>query len=166
MIAVGIDPGTIRTGFGVVRRDGPRLRRIASGIIGTDVDASMEARLLAVHEELDRILTAHGPESAAVEDLFFSKNARAAIKLGQVRGVILVTLARRGIPVTSYAPALVKRSVVGTGRAVKEQMQRVVQAILGLDSLPAEDEGDALGIAICHLNAMAFSAQAGMNAKR
>ncbi|MCP4676076.1 MAG: crossover junction endodeoxyribonuclease RuvC [Deltaproteobacteria bacterium] len=153
MIVIGIDPGTVRTGFGIVRRDGNRLTRLSSGTISTSSKKPMEERLLAIHEGLDQVLTVSGPEEAAVEDIFFSKNARSALKLGQVRGVILLTLTRREIPITSYAPALVKRAVVGSGRAAKEQVGRVVQAILGLDELPGEDEGDALAIAICHLNA-------------
>jgi crossover junction endodeoxyribonuclease RuvC len=153
MIALGVDPGTIRTGYGIVQRTGNRLTRIASGTIKTVTEAPMEQRLLTIHEELDLILTSHGPEKAVVEDIFFAKNAKSALKLGQVRGTILVTLARRNIPVVSYPPALVKRSIVGSGRAAKSQVQRVVQAILRLSKLPAEDEGDALAIAICLLNA-------------
>lgn len=153
MIAIGVDPGTVRTGYGVIKRVGNRLHRIASGTIRTDAKAPMEQRLLTIHEELETIITAHGPDEAAVEDVFFSKNARSALKLGQVRGVILLTLAKRKMPVTSYPPALVKRAIVGSGRAAKNQMQRVVQAILGIPEALGEDEADALAIAICYLNA-------------
>ncbi len=153
MIAIGIDPGTVRTGYGVVKRVGTRLHRIASGTINTNTKAPMEQRLLTIHEGLEQVLTAHAPDRAAVEDVFFAKNAKSSLKLGQVRGVILLTLAKRELPVTSYPPALVKRAIVGSGVAVKAQMQRVVQAILKLESLPQEDEADALAIAICFLNA-------------
>jgi crossover junction endodeoxyribonuclease RuvC len=156
MIAIGVDPGTVRTGYGVVKRVGNRLHRVASGTIRTDAKAPMEQRLLAIHEGLERVLTTCAPEQAAVEDVFFSKNARSSLKLGQVRGVVLLTLARRDLPVTSYPPALVKRAIVGSGRAAKQQMQRVVQAILGLKALPEEDEADALAIAVCFLNATRF----------
>ena len=153
MIVIGVDPGTIRTGWGVLRRDGGRVLRLASGTIRLDDGAEVEERLLPLERALDEVLTAHGPEEAAVESLFFSKNAMSALKLGHARGVILLTLRRRGIPVASYAPALVKRSIVGGGRAAKGQVQRVVQAILKLPEPPQEDEADALAIALCHLNA-------------
>jgi crossover junction endodeoxyribonuclease RuvC len=153
MIAIGVDPGTVRTGYGVVKRVGNRLHRLSSGTIRTNAQAPMEQRLLTIHEGLESVLTACAPEQAAVEDVFFSKNAKSSLKLGQVRGVVLLTLARRNIPVTSYPPALIKRAIVGSGRAAKQQMQRVVQAILGLTSLPEEDEADALAIAVCFLNA-------------
>ncbi len=153
MIAVGIDPGTLRTGYGIVQRVGNRMRRLGSGTIRTDAKSPMELRLLTIQENLEEILTLYGPDVGAVEDVFISKNVRSSLKLGQARGVILVTLAKRGIPVTSFPPALVKRSIVGSGRAVKNQIQHVVKSILGLDELPSEDEGDALAIAICLLNA-------------
>ena len=153
MIAIGIDPGTIRTGYGVVQRMGSQLRWMASGTIATDGRLPMEERLLFIHTHLEKILTTYAPNQAAVEDVFFSKNAKSSLKLGQVRGAIMLTLARRGIPVSSFPPALVKRSVVGSGRADKSQVQRVVQAIPGLKALPGQDEGDALAVAICFLNA-------------
>ena len=153
MIVIGVDPGTIRTGYGVLRRDGGRIVRLASGTIRLDDGAEVEDRLVPLEAAIDRLLTEHGPDAAAVESLFFSKNAMSALKLGHARGVILLTLRRRGLPVASYAPALVKRSIVGGGRAAKGQMQRVMQAILKLEELPEEDEADALAIALCHLNA-------------
>jgi len=153
MIVVGIDPGTNRTGYGVLRRDGSRLTRIDSGTIVLPPKTPLETRLTRLHEELERVLVANGPDTAAVEDLFFAKNAMSALKLGHARGVVLLALAQRGLAVSSYAPALVKRSVVGNGRASKAQMQQVVRAILGLREVPEEDEADALAIAICHANA-------------
>lgn len=153
MIVLGVDPGTIRTGFAVVRRDGSRLLRLGSGTIRTNEKAPMEERLLTVAEGLEQVVTLYGPTEAAVEDVFFAHNPRSALKLGQVRGAVLVTLARRGLSVASYAPALIKRAIVGNGRAEKAQVSRIVQAILCLKDIPAEDEGDALATAICHLNA-------------
>jgi len=153
MIVIGIDPGTIRTGYGVVRKGGSRLVRLGSGTIRLDERSPLEERLVVLHEQLDEVLTLYGPDEAAVEDLFFAKNAMSALKLGHARGVVLITLARRGLPVSSLAPALVKRSIVGQGRATKGQMQKVIQAILGLGEAPGEDEADALAIAVCHLNA-------------
>lgn len=153
MIVIGIDPGTIRTGYGILRRDGGRIIRLTSGTIRLDNKAPVGERLAPLQDELDRVLVTHGPDEAAVESLFFSKNAMSALKLGHARGVILLTLSRHDLPVSSYAPALVKRSVVGGGRAAKGQVAKVIQAILGLKEIPQEDEADALAIAICHLNA-------------
>jgi len=153
MIVIGIDPGTIRTGYGILRRDGGRIIRLASGTIRLDNRAPVEERLIPLQDELDRVLVSHGPDEAAVESLFFSKNAMSALKLGHARGVILLTLSRPNLPVSSYAPALVKRSVVGGGRAAKGQVAKVIQAILGLKEIPQEDEADALAVAMCHLNA-------------
>jgi len=155
MIALGIDPGTIKTGYGVVRKDGGRLVRLASGTIRLDTGIDVEDRLVPLRDALDEVITSTGPDEAAVESLFFSKNAMSALKLGHARGVIVLTLKSRGLPVASYPPALVKRSIVGQGRAQKGQVQKVVKAILGLEETPEEDEADALAIAICHLNAPA-----------
>ncbi len=152
MITLGIDPGTLHTGYGFIKRSGSRLTKILSGTINTNSKQNMEYRLLSIHNRLEELLTICNPDQAAVEDVFFSKNANSALKLGQVRGVILVTLASRNIPITSVAPALVKRSVVGSGRAEKSQVQRVIQAILGLKELPEVDEADALAIAVCSSN--------------
>lgn len=165
MIVCGFDPGTRHTGYGVVKRVGNRLHRIHSGTIHTDPKAPMEYRLLTIREEVSKLLTTCPPEISAVEDVFFSKNAASALKLGQVRGVILVTLAERDIPIHSFPPALVKRSVVGSGRAAKSQVQQVVRAILGLGSVPAEDEADALAIAICAANASRIPANMNPAAK-
>jgi crossover junction endodeoxyribonuclease RuvC len=152
MITLGIDPGSLHTGYGFVKRVGSRLIRIDSGTIHTDAKKPMELRLLTIRDRLEEILTACPPDHAAVEDIFFAKNANSALKLGQVRGVILVTLAGRHIPVASFPPALVKRAIVGSGKADKTQMQRVVQAILGLKEIPQVDEADALAIAVCASN--------------
>ena len=154
MITLGIDPGTLHTGYGLVRRVGSRVIRIDSGTIHTDAKADMAVRLLMIRDRLEEILTACPPDHAAVEDVFFSKNANSALKLGQVRGVILVTLAARGIRTASFPPALVKRSIVGSGRADKAQIQRVIQAVLGMKDPPQADEADALAIAVCASNGL------------
>ena len=153
MIVIGVDPGTARTGYGIVKRQGSRIIRLGSGEIKTKADQPIEQKLLVIHNNLEEVLTIYGPATAAVEDVFFAKNARSALKLGHVRGVILLTLAKRNLAVASYPPAFVKRAVVGAGRAAKDQVRRVVQAILSLETLPGEDEADALAVAICHANA-------------
>ncbi len=153
MIVCGFDPGTRNTGYGFIKRVGNRLYRLESGTIYTDPKAPMAERLLTIRNEMLTLLTTCPPDIAAVENVFFSKNAASALKLGQVRGVMLVTLAERMIPVNSFPPALVKRSVVGSGRAAKSQIQQVIKAILRLTELPKEDEADALAIAVCAVNA-------------
>jgi crossover junction endodeoxyribonuclease RuvC len=157
MIVCGFDPGTRRTGFGFIKKVGNRLHALSFGTIRTDPKAPMAERLLTIRGEMLVELAACPPDMAAVEDVFFSKNAASSLKLGQVRGVILVTLAEREISIGSFPPALVKRSVVGSGRASKSQIQQVVKAILGLRDIPQEDEADALAIAICAANASRVS---------
>lgn len=153
MIVIGIDPGTARTGYGIVRRQGSKLVHLGSGEIKTGASNTIEQKLLVIHNSLEEILTIYAPTGAAVEDVFFAKNARSALKLGHARGAILLTLAKRNLEVASYPPALVKRAIVGAGRAEKDQVRKVVQAILSLSKLPGQDEADALAVAICHANA-------------
>jgi crossover junction endodeoxyribonuclease RuvC len=154
MIVLGIDPGTRKTGYGVVRRDGNRLTRIDSGVIRLNDKIPMEDRLPELYDSLNRIIVANGPDQGAIESLFFSKNASSALKLGHARGVIFLCMRQHQLPVASYAPAMVKRSIIGGGRAEKTQIQRVVGAILGAKTPFQEDEADALAIAICHANAL------------
>lgn len=150
---LGIDPGTVRTGWGVVEPYGPRHRLIAAGTLKVPEKASLAARLLAIGEGLDAVIAEHAPEAVAVEDIFFSKHANAALKLGHARGVALLCAARAGLAVHEYPASLVKRSVAGGGRASKEQVARLVAAILGMKTLPGVDATDALAVALTHLQA-------------
>ena len=129
------------------------MTRLHSGVIQLDAHAPLEDRLPILYDALQQILLTNGPDEAAVESLFFAKNASSALKLGHARGVIILGLKQRGLPIFSYPPALVKRSIVGGGRATKDQMQREMQSILGIRTPLAEDEADALAVAVCHLNA-------------
>ncbi len=156
MIVAGVDPGTIRTGYGVVAREGTRLRPLGFGVIRPDPDLPLALRLVRIHEGLVEALRRYQPEAVAVEDVFHHKNARSALVLGHARGVALLAAAGLGIPVHAFAPALVKKSIVGNGRAGKDQVQQVIRAILGLDELPPPDAADALAIAICCANASAI----------
>jgi crossover junction endodeoxyribonuclease RuvC len=153
MIVLGVDPGTIRTGWGVVRRSGPRLSGIAAGVIEARRDAPLETRLLVMHRGLCAVIEEHAPSCMAVEDVF-AKHARSALTLGQARGVVLLAGALAELEVSSYSPALVKRSVAGSGSAPKEQLARIVAAMLGFRALPALDATDALAIAITHAQAV------------
>ena len=159
MIVLGIDPGTRKTGYGVVRKDGNRLARIDSGVIRLNEKSPMEERLPKLYDQLNEVILANGPDEGAVESLFFSKNANSALKLGHARGVILLCMQRHDLTIASYPPAMVKRSIIGGGRAEKTQIQRVVGAILGLRAPLQEDEADALAIAICHANASSVGAR-------
>jgi crossover junction endodeoxyribonuclease RuvC len=150
MIVLGIDPGSIRTGWGVVRRDGPRFAFVAAGTIDAGKDTELSLRLHEIHSELCRVIATHAPTAIAVEDIFHARFANSALKLGHARGVALLAGAQAGLPIAAYPPALVKRSIAGRGQADKAQVARIVGAILGLRALPDIDATDALAIAITH----------------
>ncbi|HVY28842.1 MAG TPA: crossover junction endodeoxyribonuclease RuvC [Polyangiaceae bacterium] len=151
VIALGIDPGTRRLGWGVVSRTGNRLTHVAHGVIALDGDESIASRLVEIESQLTRVIREHRPTVSSVESLFFNKDAQAAAKLGHARGVVLLCLAREGIPIAEYAPAKIKRTIAGTGQADKRQVALMVRAALALDALPPVDASDALAIAMTHL---------------
>lgn len=151
MLALGIDPGTRHLGWGVVRREGNRLAHIAHGVIHMRADAALSARLATIATELAAVISAQAPEVAAVESLFFHKDAQAAAKLGHARGVVLLCLQQASVTIAEYAPARVKRTIVGNGQAEKRQVALMVRALLGLAEPPPADAADALALAITHL---------------
>jgi crossover junction endodeoxyribonuclease RuvC len=154
MLVIGIDPGTATTGYGLVqeRPDGS-LEVVDFGAILTPAHTPLAERLLELHHQLNDILLLHRPESGAVEKLFFQKNVRTALNVGQARGVVLLALAEAGLPVAEYTPLEVKQAVVGYGGADKNQVQQMVRALLALEDIPRPDDAaDALAIAICHLH--------------
>lgn len=153
MKILGIDPGTRLTGWGVIEPWGPRAKVVSAGVISAPAKRPLEARLKLIHDGIAEVIAAHQPTCVAVEDIFFAKHASAALKLGHARGVALLAAANAGLRVEAYPPALVKRTVAGRGRADKDQVARLVGAILGLKELPAVDASDALAIAITHLQA-------------
>lgn len=159
MIVIGIDPGIAITGYGVVREESNgELIPIEYGVITTLSSSNELSRLLDLYDRLSNLLDLHQPESGAVEKLFFQKNAKSAMSVGQARGVVLLSLARRKIPVYEYAPVEVKQAVAGYGAADKKQMQLMVKMRLNLDGIPKPDDAaDALAIAICHLQQAHFS---------
>jgi crossover junction endodeoxyribonuclease RuvC len=151
MRVVGIDPGTATTGYGVIEETAGKLTLIAFGTVCTGAEVAMPLRLLDLHDRLTELLALHSPDTAAVESLFFQKNVRTAITVGQARGVILLTLARGGVPVSEYTPQEIKQAVVGYGGAEKRQVQAMVRTILELPEMPRPDDAaDALAVAICH----------------
>jgi crossover junction endodeoxyribonuclease RuvC len=154
MIVLGVDPGSIRTGWGVVERTGPRLRYVAAGTIEAGKRAELEMRLCTIYDALREVIALHAPGAMAVEDVFHAHYAGSALKLGHARGIALLVGAQAGLSIAAYAPALVKRSIAGRGQADKSQVARIVGAILGLRELPNVDATDALAIAITHAHAL------------
>jgi len=152
MRVLGIDCGTELTGYGVIDSDGRAHRIVAAGTIRTSPKASLGARLNIIAAGLRQVIAVHAPETGAVEEVFHSVNAKSALKLAHVRGVALLVLAEAGIVYGEYSPLTIKKSVVGHGRAEKEQVQFMMRAILGA-SAPVEqpDACDALAVAICHV---------------
>ncbi len=154
MRVFGIDPGTVRTGYGCIESDGSRHGVIACGAIAIPAGSAFPERLLVIHRSLARLLADCRPDVVAVESLFHAANVRSALKLGHARGVAILAAVEAGLEVVEYTPAEVKRAVVGYGRAEKHQVQEMVRLLLGLRSRPApHDVADALAIAICHVHA-------------
>ena len=151
-LALGIDPGSKVTGYGLVHKEGSRLRMVAAGTIPTRLKAPLAQRLRQVFEGLQEVIERYSPDMVAVEDVFYAKNVRSAVRLGHVRGVALLAGAAVGLPVYEYPPAVIKMAVVGYGQADKVQVGLMVRKLLGIDEDLSEDSTDALAVAICHLN--------------
>jgi len=154
MLVLGIDPGTATTGYGLVRqaRDGS-LEAVAYGVFSTPADLAMPDRLQILYEELNQVINLHRPDTSAVEMLFFQRNVKTAISVGQARGVVLLALAQAGLPIGEYTPNEIKQAVTGYGSADKRQMQEMTKLLLGLPQRPRPDDAaDALAVAICHLH--------------
>jgi crossover junction endodeoxyribonuclease RuvC len=153
MIVLGIDPGLANTGYGVVERRGGRLLALDGGVVRTRAQASSEQRLGELHEALTALLREHAPTAMALETLYFGHNARSAFAVGQARGVAMLCAGQHAVSCFSYTPQQVKGAVCGSGRAPKEQVARMVAALLALPSEPHPDHAaDALAVAICHAN--------------
>jgi crossover junction endodeoxyribonuclease RuvC len=153
VIILGIDPGTAALGYGIIERKGGRLRAIDYGCLETSPDTAMPERLLAIHSIVDELLDVHQPAVVGVERLFFSKNAQTAMAVGQARGIVLLAAAQHGRPVREATPNEVKSAIAGYGAADKQQVQRMVQLVLGMSELPRPDDAaDALAIAVCVAN--------------
>jgi crossover junction endodeoxyribonuclease RuvC len=150
---LGLDPGSIKTGWGVVERNGNGARGIAAGVIRVPEKSELAERLHRIFVGVRAVIGEYKPEAIAVEDIFFAKYPQAALMLGHERGVALLAAAEVGLRVSAYPPSVVKRSIVGSGRAEKAQVAMLVGAVLGLSALPAEDATDALAVALTHLNA-------------
>ena len=147
----GVDPGSAHTGYGCIETSESRHRVVACGALSVPGRLPFAEKLLFLHSGLVKLLSQHSPEAVAVEDLFYAKNARSALKLGHVRGVVLLAASQARIPIAEYTPTQVKQAVVGYGRAGKSQVQEMVMLLLGLDERPTPlDVSDALAVAVCH----------------
>ncbi len=153
MIILGIDPGTAITGYGVVEYLGNHYRIVEYGIISSAKTEKPASRLNKIYNGIKQLIDTHKPDYVAVEELFFNKNVKTALQVGQARGVVLLAAQRKEVAIYEYTPLQVKQAVVGYGRAEKKQVQFMVKALLNLAEIPRPDDAaDALAIAICHGN--------------
>ncbi|MCW5831380.1 MAG: crossover junction endodeoxyribonuclease RuvC [Labilithrix sp.] len=159
-VVLGLDPGTRHFGWGVVRRVGTRLSHVAHGVLDVERLGDLGERLVAIESGLAAIVRDHAPTEASIESLFFAKDAQAAAKLGHARGVALLVCARAGLASFEYAPARVKRTIAGAGRADKTQVAQMIRVVLGLGEVPRSDAADALAIAVTHLQGSRLPAAA------
>lgn len=151
MIILGVDPGTAITGYGVMEHSANKYRLLEYGVIRSRSTEELAARLHEIFKGIGRIIDTYKPDHMAVEELFFNKNTKTALAVGHARGVIILAGYMKGLPVFEYTPLQVKQSVVGYGRAEKQQVQFMVKTILNLSDIPKPDDAaDALAIAICH----------------
>ncbi|PID58593.1 crossover junction endodeoxyribonuclease RuvC [candidate division KSB3 bacterium] len=160
MRVCGIDPGSLKSGFGIIDRHEATLIAIAYGVIRTDPKTPLAQRLLTISTRLQELIQTYQPDEFAVEDVFVAKNAKSSLTLGQARGAVLLTAAQAGLNVAEYTPLEVKQSVVGYGRADKSQVQQMVKVLLSLQEIPQPDDAaDALAVAICHHHSMKMCTQ-------
>ncbi len=158
MVILGIDPGTATTGYGLVEEKGGKLMLIDYGVIITEPKHTAEQRLEILFDQLGDIIDEYNPDEIAIEELFFSNNAKTAIAVGQARGVILLATQKAGVPMSEYTPNQVKNGICGYGSADKKQVQKMVQMILKLDEIPQPDDAaDALALAICHSSSRKYN---------
>ncbi|HEY7075857.1 MAG TPA: crossover junction endodeoxyribonuclease RuvC [Solirubrobacteraceae bacterium] len=159
VIVLGIDPGVANTGYGVVAHDHGRLVALDGGVLETAAGVDAGARLASIHTGVGALIDGYRPDAVAIEDLYFGTNARSAFAVGQARGVVVLAAGQRGVRCASYTPQQVKAAVCGSGRAEKDQVQRMVQTLLALPDLPRPDHAaDALAVAICHANGAPLAA--------
>jgi crossover junction endodeoxyribonuclease RuvC len=147
---LGIDPGLRRTGWGLIECEGNRLIYVACGSVETNERTDLALRLVAIHDGLLRVIDEFAPHEAAVEQTFVNKDATATLKLGQARGIAMLIPARAGLPVSEYAPNLVKKTIVGTGHGEKAQIRMMIGVLLPKADPQSEDAADALAIAVTH----------------
>lgn len=159
MVVLGIDPGTATLGWGIIKRTEEVAYKVeAYGCIRTDKSNLFPRRLEEIHKKLGEIIKKYRPDIAAVEQLFFAKNMKTAVSVGEARGVAILAAVEANLAVAEYTPLQVKQSLIGYGRAEKKQMQKMLKVLLGLKDIPSPDDAaDALAVALCHLNSQRMS---------
>ncbi|SNB46325.1 crossover junction endodeoxyribonuclease RuvC [Geobacter sp. DSM 9736] len=150
MNILGIDPGSRITGYGIIRTEGNRLVHVDNGAIFAGASPDFPSRLHKIYRQLSEVIDRYRPDAVAVENIFFATNVQSALKLGQARGAALVAGVNAGLPLYEYTALQVKQAVVGHGRASKEQVQKMLKALLNLPETAQEDASDALAVAVCH----------------
>jgi crossover junction endodeoxyribonuclease RuvC len=151
MRILGLDPGTATVGYGIIEANDGRLTAVTFGVIQTLPGEAMALRLQQIYQAVNQLITDYQPETAAIEELFFGRNITSAIMVGQARGVLLLALANAGLTIGEYSPPKIKEAVSGYGKANKEQVQFMVQNLLGLDAIPRPDDAaDGLAVALTH----------------
>ena len=153
-VILGIDPGSRKTGYGLINANGNRLEYVACGTIKTG-DTNLPERLKQIFDGLTEVIVRHCPQQAAIEEVFMGRNAAAALKLGQARGSAIIACLQHELPLEEYSARKVKQAIVGRGAAEKQQVQHMVKALLGITGDLQEDAADALAVAICHANTQA-----------
>jgi crossover junction endodeoxyribonuclease RuvC len=153
LLILGVDPGTVKTGYGIVSNDGPRPAYVAGGVLRTHAKQEHPAKLLTIYNALDKIIEEYGPTVMVVESLFHSVNSQSLIKLGQVRGVILLLGASYGMNIFEYSPLEIKQGITGYGHADKAQVLYMIQKVLGIAAIKSTDQSDALAMATYHAHA-------------
>jgi len=157
-ITLGIDPGTAIVGYAIVMAQGSELSLLACDVICTSAKMPLAERLLCIYKELNTVIATHKPQESAMEELFFAKNARTAMTVGQARGVAMLALANNGLSIAEYTPKQVKQAVTGYGGANKDQVGEMVRILLKLSAIPQPDDAaDAAAIAICHLHTASYT---------
>jgi len=157
MRVLGIDPGSRITGYGIIDKEGNRLIHVDNGAIFTDSHKDFSLRLQRIYRGLTEVIERFRPDSVAVENIFFATNVQSALKLGQARGAAIVAGVNAGLPVFEYTALQVKQAVVGHGRADKQQVQKMLKALLNLPEVAQEDASDALATAVCHAHSMGMN---------
>ena len=150
MKILGIDPGTHKTGWGVIKKEGNKVSHVDNGLIVPKASLPLAARLLFIFNELVKVIDNFKPEAASVEEVFVAKSAKSALVLGHARGVALLAASRANLEISEYSTRVIKQAVVGYGNAEKIQVAQMVKALLKLPEIAAEDASDALAAAICH----------------
>lgn len=160
MRVLGIDPGSETLGWGIVKKDGNFYRLIDYGTVKSSPRERFAKRLFKIHDELSEIIERFQPDVLSIEDAFYATNVQVAMKLGQVRGVVLLLAEKNGLEIAEYAPRLIKKTVVGYGNAEKQQVQEMVKILLKLPKIPQpHDAADALAVAICHFHHTAVNSK-------